>query len=293
MNYYIQGNKEKADQIKAAFKKLGCDVTGFDMCNDNILFFTYKLEGGGKVISTTNANLYTADIIKTHPDYKELELSVRPKFKIGDWIACDDDSFTLSIKSVRDVNYYFHQGGSLPIKDIDEHYHLWTIADAKDGDVLIDTLSGTRDVTILFRGINADDSINSYCGWNGYNFRVTTNGAGYGTLSSSQYEPATKVQRNILFQKMKEEGYVWNDEKKELKKIQPHYDISNFKPKQWVLVRQGDGCIWRLDMFSHLKEGSVCQFECVGNSMVQCIPFEGNEHLLGTTDMPSEEYINW
>lgn len=88
MNYYIQGNKEKADQIKAAFKKLGCDVTGFDMCNDNILFFTYKLEGGGKVISTTNANLYTADIIKTHPDYKELELP-KPHYNIKNFKPFD------------------------------------------------------------------------------------------------------------------------------------------------------------------------------------------------------------
>lgn len=74
----------------------------------------------------------------------------------------------------------------------------------------------------------------------------------------------------------------------------PHYDIANFQPKQWVLVRQGDVCAWRLDIFSNLKEGTVCQFECVGNSMVQCIPFnEETKHLLGTTDMPSEEYINW
>ena len=75
MNYYIQGNKENANQIKAAFESKGYDVTGFDMCNDNILFFTYELEGGGQVICTTNANLYTSNIIKTHPDYKELELS--------------------------------------------------------------------------------------------------------------------------------------------------------------------------------------------------------------------------
>ena len=87
MNYYIQGDAAKADKIKAAFEKKGYNVTGFDICNDNILFFTYKLEGGGKVISTTNVNLYTANIIKTHPDYTELELPVEPKFKVGDWVV--------------------------------------------------------------------------------------------------------------------------------------------------------------------------------------------------------------
>ena len=86
MNYYIQGNKDNADQIRAAFERLGFDVTGFDMRNDNILFFTYKLQAGANVISTTNANLYTADIIKTHPDYKELELP-KPHYNISNFYA--------------------------------------------------------------------------------------------------------------------------------------------------------------------------------------------------------------
>jgi hypothetical protein len=86
MNYYKQGDAARAEEIKAAFEKLGYDVSGFDMCNDNILFFTYKLQGGGKVISTTNANLYTANIIKTHPDYKELELP-KPHYDIKNFHA--------------------------------------------------------------------------------------------------------------------------------------------------------------------------------------------------------------
>ena len=86
MNYYIQGDPVRAEQIKAAFEKLGYDVTGFDMCNDNILFFTYKLQTGANVISTTNAHLYTANIIKTHPDYKELKLP-KPHYNIANFHA--------------------------------------------------------------------------------------------------------------------------------------------------------------------------------------------------------------
>lgn len=107
-NYYIQGNKDKADQIKAAFEKLGYDVTGFDMCNDNILFFTYKLQTGGKVLSTTNANLYTADIIKTHPDYKELELPVQPKFKVVDKVIYGGKERTITFM---DDEFYDFDGG--------------------------------------------------------------------------------------------------------------------------------------------------------------------------------------
>ena len=101
MNYYIQGDAAKADKIKAAFEKLGYDVTGFDMCNDNILFFTYKLQTGANVISTTNTHLYTANIIKTHPDYKELELPAEPKFKVGDKIqAKDSKMYVYTVLSV-------------------------------------------------------------------------------------------------------------------------------------------------------------------------------------------------
>ena len=57
----------------------------------------------------------------------------------------------------------------------------------------------------------------AYCGWNHYNFRVTTDGIGYGTLSSTKYVPATKEQRNLLFQKMKKAGYWWDVDKKKLK----------------------------------------------------------------------------
>ena len=42
--------------------------------------------------------------------------------------------------------------------------------------------------------------------------------------------PATKEQRDLLFKKMKEAGYQWDSDNKELHKIQPHYDIKNFKP---------------------------------------------------------------
>ena len=110
--------------------------------------------------------------------------------------------------------------------------------------------------------------------------------------SVANVAPATKGQRDLLFKKMKEEGYQWDAEKKELKKIQSHYDITNFKPFDKVLGRISDINEWRADYFSHLhKKGNI--FAGIGHSWFQCIPFEGNEHLLGTTDMPSDEFINW
>lgn len=76
----------------------------------------------------------------------------------------------------------------------------------------------------------------------------------------------------------------------------PHYDISNFKPFDKVLVRDTNEDVWRTSIFSHQVKGrySCYPFWCVGNSYSQCIPYnDDTEHLLGTTDMCPEEYINW
>lgn len=57
-----------------------------------------------------------------------------------------------------------------------------------------------------------------------------------------------------------------------------------FKPKEWVLTRDYDNGYWTLNIFSH-KDGK--HFHCVFSQWLQCIPYEGNEHLLGT-DKPAD-----
>lgn len=58
-----------------------------------------------------------------------------------------------------------------------------------------------------------------------------------------------------------------------------------FKPFDKVLVRDGDHNKWECDLFSHLgdKDGT---FVCISDWWYQCIPYEGNEDLLGTTIKP-------
>ena len=302
MNYYIQGNKEKADKIKAAFEKLGINVLGFGFADKAVVYCSI-----GECVQYLPYSINLMNILYSHPDYKELELAVKSKFKIGDWIACDADSFTLSIKSVRDVNYYFHQGESLPIKYIDEHYHLWSIADAKEGDVLAINWHEDNDSwekIIIFKNYHAK-------GVKGLIKQPCVEGYGntfkngklafreevpyYSRTWTDNLQPATKEQRNLLFQKMKENGCEWDADKKDLKKIQPHYDIKNFHAGMPVLVRNMDGEQWTYTEYSHYDSirgykfmTSACQL------FVQCIPYnDDTKHLLGTTDKPDEMYINW
>jgi len=54
------------------------------------------------------------------------------------------------------------------------------------------------------------------CLLEGNNFKL----GNYYALDTIKPHPATKEQRDLLFQKMKEAGYEWNEEKKELKMIE-------------------------------------------------------------------------
>ncbi|MGL5958397.1 MAG: hypothetical protein ACRCZZ_07395 [Phocaeicola sp.] len=57
-----------------------------------------------------------------------------------------------------------------------------------------------------------------------------------------------------------------------------------FKPFEKVLVRDENTEEWFCDLFSHISEIDGCIFSRGSFSWKQCIPYEGNEHLVGKTD---------
>lgn len=54
----------------------------------------------------------------------------------------------------------------------------------------------------------------------------------------------------------------------------------NFKPLDKVLVRDEECNEWRIDFYSHLKEDN--KHVTIGGIWKYCIPYEGNEYLIGT-----------
>lgn len=62
-----------------------------------------------------------------------------------------------------------------------------------------------------------------------------------------------------------------------------------FKPFDKVLVRDVDNEEWKADFFSRYYTDYRYYYECVSGAYIQCIPYEGNEYLLGTTNKPKEE----
>lgn len=71
------------------------------------------------------------------------------------------------------------------------------------------------------------------------------------------------------------------------------FDITTLKPYDKVLVRDNDEQIWTADLFSFYNEKNVYPFMCAGHYTDQCIPYEGNEHLLGKKDDCDQFYKTW
>lgn len=91
---------------------------------------------------------------------------------------------------------------------------------------------------------------------------------------------ASITDRNTLYSALVREGYRYDEKQHRLVK-------QEFKPFDKVLIRDEDNQTWRVCLFSHYRKDLSCPYVCVGCSAYkQCIPYEGNEYLLGTTDSP-------
>lgn len=127
---------------------------------------------------------------------------VELKFKIGDWVVCEKaPKYTafitgdiVQISNVAMLELFLHY------KDCFRHWDF--TKDAKKGDVLVH-----NSCVFIFMGLKDGivQAINEF-------FPKPTN---FGDPDiDDDYHPATKEQRELFFQKMKEAGYEWNAGKK-------------------------------------------------------------------------------
>lgn len=63
----------------------------------------------------------------------------------------------------------------------------------------------------------------------------------------------------------------------------PKKEEYNFKPFDKVLVRDYNDDVWLISFFAYINTIGDYKYQTISNAYKQCIPFEGNEHLLGTS----------
>lgn len=110
---------------------------------------------------------------------------------------------------------------------------------------------------------------------------------------------ATDTEKEEFFSVCDKNGYKWDCENKKLEKNTDtegqnsghKFDISTLKPFDKVLTRANDNDTWVCNLYSHRIKG----YHVVLNAEleIQCIPYEGNELLLGTNFNCEDFYKTW
>lgn len=154
---------------------------------------------------------------------------------------------------VEKVQPEFKDGDILSIQEDEEHYHTIFI------------FKGGTDVYVYFD----------------YFHRVLTYGTKIDENEKSISHLATVSEKQQLFDALAKEGKAWDAEKKMIVNLKPKIEL---KPFDKVLVRNQKTEEWSANIFSHTdKTDEYLDYVCVNGRWEFCIPYIGNEHLLGTT----------
>ena len=231
-DYYT---KQELIDMGFSFTLNGDIVTPDEMMEDMKKYLSWKekqsdnyLEKQGKKKSVDDLTQQEAMDVAVAKCFEQSEQKptdkVEPKFHEGEWITNGD--YTWKITEVKPLDYILQsQDGNIvddTISHVDEQFHSFTIKDAKDGDVLFYKGEINHSNGIKFERICLFNNLDTAF----FTLTKTSTYEEYAVDVNINYPentiPATKEQKEILFMTMKEAGYEWDTEKKELKKIESY-----------------------------------------------------------------------
>lgn len=148
-----------------------------------------------------------------------------PKFHEGDWIIRNNEYTGIPVQVIEFKGYYrCNLNGevvTLTSNDVHNNFHLWTIQDAKDGDVL-----QLGEVTAIFKKYIGQEKCICYCSIDEDGvFEIPIEDGEDNIYGCTNTTPATKEQRDTLFVKIKEAGYEWFAGLRELRKLPTPADV--------------------------------------------------------------------
>lgn len=145
----------------------------------------------------------------------------------------------------------------------------------KDGDIVC--ISGMGYLT--YGIVKSIDYLSKKLEYYVLNDMSTLNFDDWLSFEDKHIQPITETQQIILFDALEKEGKAWDAEKKQIVDLKPKVEL---KPFDKVLIRDINAERWKASFFSYKEESHYVSIE--GRCWRQCIPYEGNEHLLGTTE---------
>ena len=172
-----------------------------------------------------------------------------------------------------------HLGGKLNFETLVVEKHQ---PEFKDGDIAFADYGNRQDVFIVSDKTNLSEGYSSFIS---LDLSSLTLSMGYRTCffkkDLCKLRLATDSEKKQLFSALEKKGKVWDAEKKMIVNLKPKVEL---KPFDNVLVRHQKTEEWRANIFSHTdKTDEYLDYVCVNGRWEFCIPYEGNESLLGTT----------
>ena len=195
---------------------------------------------------------------------------------------CTTERYSLEDKDIAQTYINIiekHLGGKLNFETlVVEKYQ----PEFKDGDIAFADYGNRQDVFIVSDKTNLSEGYSSFIS---LDLSSLTLSMGYRTCffkkDLCKLRLATDSEKKQLFSALEKEGKVWDAEKKMIVNLKPKVEL---KPFDNVLVRHQKTEEWRANIFSHTdKTDEYLDYVCVNGRWEFCIPYEGNESLLGTT----------
>ena len=184
------------------------------MSNPN--FFQWIYERLVHVYNENPNEHYMLSLKERIEDMQKSSDKVESKFKVGDWVVkksgnpFEDNRKFARINMIDKEKLWFDCGTWLE----DKYLRLWTIQDAKDGDVLASSLDNKP---FIFNGCLDSIYVGAYGGLSFSDKFITTDNQPLYHFWDAKINvrPATKEETKRLFNNMKEAGYKWDADKKE------------------------------------------------------------------------------
>lgn len=204
--------------------------------------FKYNGQTWGMCARDGGIDILVDSKLISHIDIRQGELETKLKIEEGKWYICISQ-FCNCIegrvyKATSDSRIMDDFGTEYDMhSDAYKYFRLWTIQDAKDGDVL--SYRNGQWIFIYKEKID-DSSFYYHTLYSTIHQDLVIDDIGF-TLLDDAIVPATEEQRDTLFAKIYEANYEWDAEKKELKKIEQNQVIDypdNLPKDNWELIQE-------------------------------------------------------
>ena len=251
-------SKKMTDWNKFAWKK--GDVLVSNDGKTNVIFNKWE--------DNTYVSFYGRHYLNTEDEDKDVYYKI---------FVCTTEMYSIANKDIAKdyINSIEEKfGGKLNLKTLEIDNPQLKF---KDGDIV--TVDLERKHIRIFKENDKDDFL---CGKYYIGFSFNSGGKIIQTFENYKADCisdrlATEEEKQQLFDALAKVGKRWNAEKKVVEDIKTEYQ---FKPFERVLVRDNRNEAWRAAFFSYINEYK--RYVTTSMAWKYCIPYKGNESLLGT-----------